>query len=32
MSLFYGVFVWMWLMGGVVPDTSRGFVFRLLGG
>lgn len=32
MALFYGVFVWMWLMGGVVPDPARGFIFRLLGG
>jgi hypothetical protein len=32
MSCFYGVFVWLWLLGGLVPDPSRGFVFRLIGG
>jgi hypothetical protein len=32
MAVFYGVFVWLWLMGGVVPDTSRGFLFKLFGG
>jgi hypothetical protein len=31
MALFYGVFVWLWLMGGLVPDTSRGFLFKLFG-
>ena len=31
MALFYGTFVWLWLMGGLVPDPSRGFVFRALG-
>jgi hypothetical protein len=31
MAIFYGVFVWLWLMGGLVPDTSRGFLFKLLG-
>jgi hypothetical protein len=31
MAVFYGAFVWMWLFGGVVPDTSRGFLFKLLG-
>ena len=32
MAIFYGVFVWLWLMGGLVPDTSRGFLFKLFGG
>jgi hypothetical protein len=27
MALFYSVFVWMWLMGGPVPDPSKGFLF-----
>jgi hypothetical protein len=34
MAVFYGVFVWLWLMGGLRPDSSRGFVFvwwRVLG-
>ena len=31
MAIFYGVFVWLWLMGGLVPDTSRGFLFKLFG-
>jgi hypothetical protein len=30
MALFYGSFVWLWLMGGVVPDPERGFLFGLL--
>jgi hypothetical protein len=29
MSAFYGSFVWLWLMGGVVPDPARGFLFSL---
>ncbi len=32
MAAFYGAFVWLWLMGGPVPDTSRGFLFTLLRG
>jgi hypothetical protein len=32
MAVFYGVFVWLWLMGGLMPDTSRGFLFKLIGG
>jgi len=32
MAVFYGSFVWLWLMGGVVPDPGRGFLFRLLRG
>ncbi len=26
-ALFYGAFTWLWLMGGLVPDPARGFVF-----
>jgi len=29
MAIFYGVFVWLWLMGGLRPDPARGFVFQL---
>jgi hypothetical protein len=29
MSVFYGVFVWLWLMGGLRPDPARGFAFQL---
>jgi hypothetical protein len=32
MAAFYGIFVWLWLMGGLVPDASRGFLFKLLRG
>jgi hypothetical protein len=32
MAVFYGAFVWMWLMGGLLPDTSKGFLFKLLRG
>jgi hypothetical protein len=34
MAVFYGTFVWLWLMGGLVPDPARGLafqVFRALG-
>jgi hypothetical protein len=27
MAAFYFVFVWLWLMGGVVPDPAKGFLF-----
>ncbi len=30
MAVFYGCFVWLWLMGGLVPDPERGFLFGLL--
>jgi len=30
MSLFYGAFVWLWLLGGLWPDPERGFLLRLL--
>jgi hypothetical protein len=29
MAVFYGFFVYLWLMGGLVPDPSRGFLFTL---
>jgi hypothetical protein len=29
MSVFYGFFVWRWLLGGLVPDPERGFLFGL---
>jgi hypothetical protein len=29
MAAFYGFFVYLWLMGGVLPDPQRGFLFRL---
>jgi hypothetical protein len=29
MALFYGSFVWLWLMGGLRPDPARGFLFSL---
>ena len=29
MSVFYGFFVWLWLLGGLVPDPQRGFLFGL---
>jgi hypothetical protein len=29
MAGFYGFFVWLWLMGGLVPDPQRGFAFGL---
>jgi hypothetical protein len=34
MALFYGFFVYLWLLGGLTPDRSKGFLFnipRLLG-
>jgi hypothetical protein len=31
MAAFYGGFVWLWLMGGVLPNPARGFLFRLFG-
>ncbi|MEW6126647.1 MAG: Nramp family divalent metal transporter [Acidobacteriota bacterium] len=27
MSVFYGFFVYLWLMGGIVPDKEKGFLF-----
>jgi hypothetical protein len=31
MALFYGFFVYLWLMGGPVPDPAKGFLFNILG-
>ena len=28
MALFYGFFAWLWLMGGMVPDPAKGFLFN----
>jgi hypothetical protein len=32
MSIFYGFFVYLWLMGGLVPNREKGFLFTLLKG
>ena len=32
LALFYGFFVYLWLMGGIMPDPSKGFLFRFFGG
>jgi hypothetical protein len=29
MSVFYGFFVYLWLMGGLVPNTDKGFLFNI---
>ena len=29
MAIFYGFFVYLWLMGGLVPDREKGFLFSL---
>jgi hypothetical protein len=29
MSVFYGFFVYLWLMGGIVPDPVKGFLFNI---
>jgi hypothetical protein len=29
LALFYGSFVYLWLMGGFIPDPARGFLFKL---
>jgi hypothetical protein len=31
LALFYGFFVYLWLMGGLVPDPDKGFLFSILG-
>jgi hypothetical protein len=28
MAFFYFAFVWLWLMGGLVPDPDKGFLLR----
>src|SRR5262245_23075303 len=30
LALFYGFFVYLWLMGGFVPDPAKGFLFSIL--
>jgi hypothetical protein len=30
MSVFYGFFVWLWLLGGLAPNPEKGFLFALL--
>jgi hypothetical protein len=30
MAVFYAFFVYLWLMGGLVPDRNKGFLFTLL--
>ncbi|MGI9167351.1 MAG: Nramp family divalent metal transporter [Pyrinomonadaceae bacterium] len=30
MSIFYAFFVYLWLMGGIIPDREKGFLFNLL--
>jgi len=29
LALFYGSFVYLWLMGGVTPDPAKGFLFKI---
>jgi hypothetical protein len=29
MAVFYGFFVYLWLMGGLVPDPAKGFLFTI---
>ncbi|MGH9861288.1 MAG: hypothetical protein ACRD5F_14805, partial [Candidatus Acidiferrales bacterium] len=29
LALFYGMFVWLWAMGGFVPDPEKGFLFNI---
>jgi hypothetical protein len=29
MAFFYGFFVYLWLMGGLIPDPAKGFLFKL---
>ena len=29
MAVFYFFFVWLWLMGGLRPDTTKGFLFNI---
>ncbi len=31
LALFYGSFFYLWLMGGVLPDPQRGFLFNVPG-
>ena len=29
MAIFYGFFVWLWLMGGFTPNPEKGFLFNI---
>ncbi|MEW6402238.1 MAG: Nramp family divalent metal transporter [Chloroflexota bacterium] len=29
MAVFYGCFVYVWLMGGIMPDPEKGFLFNI---
>lgn len=29
MAVFYGGFVYVWLMGGIIPDPAKGFLFNI---
>ncbi len=29
LALFYGMFVWLWAMGGFIPDPAKGFLFNI---
>jgi hypothetical protein len=29
LALFYGFFVYVWLMGGLIPDLDKGFLFNI---
>ncbi len=29
MSVFYGFFVYLWLMGGIIPNKEKGFLFNM---
>lgn len=29
MAIFYGFFVYLWLMGGIIPDPDKGFLFNI---
>jgi hypothetical protein len=29
MTVFYGFFTYLWLMGGIIPDTEKGFLFNI---
>jgi len=28
-AVFYGFFAYLWLMGGLVPDFEKGFLFNI---
>jgi hypothetical protein len=29
MAVFYGCFFYVWLMGGIIPDPAKGFLFNI---